>query len=412
MGNEQLSPEFYNALTECIDALMAGERTLDDCLAAYPQFASRLKPDLQMVLLTQRLKSPRLKTNQLDALEYQLRGRMMRKPSRQFRKVIGFPVPAVSRTAAAILILFLVLIGSGGGVVAASADSNPGDDLYPVKRAWESVIIAFYNLTGVPEDIWVQLAETRLTEVRILSENSQLTVTAMQDLREATERAIDEANPETRVEMGPFLQSVQKTLSNQLDLSGEHAGVAREILSKIDPVIQSLGTNSIRPLPPANDDPTRRETQSPEETSTTTTFASATPSPVLTVAPTTMVTETQTATEEPTATILPTETSTPRFPPTVTRTPTATPTGTLPPTSTSIPTASWTPLPTPTRGSVVIPQSNVTLEPTFPGSTYVPRPSATWYPWAQATFDSAYITQTAEYDAIMTRTAEAPTPSP
>ena len=415
MGNEQLSPEFYNALTECVDAVLAGERSIDDCLAVYPQFADLLKSDLQIVVLTQRLKSPRLGPPQVDALENRLRVKTARQSARKSPKIIGFPVPVFSRAAAAILLVFVMLIGGGGGVVAASADSDPGDDLYVVKRAWENVVIAFHKVTGIPEDIWVRLADTRLNEVRVLSERGQLTVAALEDLRGATERAIIETRAESLVELEPFLQQVQETLSNQVDLSEDNTAIVREIMTVIEPVIQEIraDSDSTPQLDHVDGSPSPLESPLPEEIDTPASV-DITPLPEETATSTPIPTETFTATHEPTATatetVPPTVTNTPRFPPTPTRTPTLSPTETLSPTPTLNPTASWTPLPTPTWGGAYIPPTNATTQPTLPGTTYVPRSTATWYPWAQATFDAAYITQTAEAYELMTITAEATTP--
>jgi hypothetical protein len=398
MDNKKDTLEFYTVLNDCVDAVLKGNRTIEECLAAYPIHAKQLTKDLQMAVLVRRLKSPRMDSTAMAGLEDRLRAQII---TPQKSKVIRFRMPAISRAAATILLMFTVLLAGSGGIVAASSNSQPGDNLYTVKRAWEGVIIAFHSITGMPEDIWLRLAETRLAEVAALSEQDHLIGAALHDLYEATERLIDETDPDAMVEVKAFLLRTETLITGELTLSAGDEAIVEQIMAVIEPAILALPPNTNAspqspeiqsPTPPVMTQPPDIITPSPTHT------ASFTPSP------------THTATMMATATPVPTET--PRFPPTATRTPLPTSAKTQTPSSTPTPTATWTPFPSPTAGRIYVVPTAGTIQPAtspIPGQV-TPTPSATWYPWVQATFDAEYVTQTAEAHTHQTSTAEATHP--
>ena len=397
MDNRRHTLEFYNVLAECIDAVLTGGRTIDECLSAYPQYADWLKVDLPMAVLTRRLKSPRMSADQVNTLEARLRAKMPRR--RVIIPIVQWSVPAVSRMVAGIVLVLILLIGGGGGVVAASSNSNPGDDLYVVKRTWERVLVAFHAVTGIPEDIWLRLAENRLEEVVTLSEQNRLTDAALRELYTAATHLLDETAAEDWAELAPFLQQARQVLTAEIAVSGESEQISRQIQGIIEPILQSLAIDSLNPAGQATVTPAATTTLTPVTTMT----ISATPSATPTTAMTPTITDTLTN--------IPSRT--PRFPPTPTRTLTPSPTVTLSPTPTFTPTPTWTPFPSPTLGREYV--TPTVASSTQPATTSIPgastaRPTATWYPWVQATFDADYLTQTAVADDYATLTAEATRP--
>lgn len=357
--------EHDNALDDAIDAVLSGERSVDD-------YESNLRDELQVALLVHRLKSPVMPASHVSRLENQLRQQMP-------RRIYRFPV--LNRTAAVILMVLVIALAGSGGAVVASADANPNDLLYGIKRLWEGVVTLLYNVTGVPEDWPLHLAETRLEEVRTLVMEDTLTKSALDDLHSAARQVVEESD--VTEDVIRFLHETEAVL---VVVDDEASAPVREFIA---PVIE----------------------QQPIIIATFTPTAITTWTPTLTDTPTATSTITATVTLTPTRTTTVTATITPRFAPTITRTPTST--ATIPPTDTPIPTATatWTPLPTPTPGAfataltataaaselplVGTAEGMATPTPTLEIRTFTPDPERTWYPWVQATFDAEYALRTA-----------------
>jgi hypothetical protein len=336
-------PELDDILAACLDDILRGHQTIDDCLQRYPQFADELRPTLHIALLTSRLKSPELASDRVDALEARLRSRMS-KP----RNVIQLPVIplAISRMAAMVALVLLLALGSGAGLVAASADSLPGDTLYGIKRLWEAIVLAIMSLTDQFDDFTLYIAEVRLDEVKQLDERARLNQSALVDLYSATVKAISSADSASeQAAVTKYLEEAQAVLED-IAAPADAAPVYRDVVGLMTPVFHTDGSLQ----PPTSDlPPSLFISVTPTATATLTSTASATSTPTAT--PTATPTNTATATDTPTAT----NTATPRIPPTPTRTPSPSPTITPSPTLTVTPTSSWTPLPIPTVPGYVAP---------------------------------------------------------
>ena len=380
--------DYDNILDNCITALQQGTMDIAACLDAYPAHAAELETDLKLMLLTTRLKQPRLQAEAVSTFERQIYRAMPVKPKED--KVIRLnPFAAMSRTAAAVIIALLLVVGGGSMTVAASADAMPGDPLYGVKRFWESIIVLLAEVTGQMDDVSVQLAETRLTEVYALTANGELEDAHLDDLAEALQTALNHEADLTR------LQGVLQQTAQIIALP--------EVAAHETQVTRLQGTLNNAPNAPNNNSETPLIQATPTTASTVQATTSSTPT----------ATHTATATLSPTPTLTATQTLpptwTPRFAPTATRTPEGTP---ILPTNTTAPSATWTPLPTltfgPTLPTIAPTQVIASPNPVNPvqatSTPFAPRtaqPSPTWYPWIQATFDACNMTRTAvpgEYD--------------
>jgi hypothetical protein len=380
--------EFYDILAACLDDVQAGARSIDDCLRDHPQYADLLRPDLQAAVLVSRIKSPRMNAASIHLIENRL---LQQSASQQVKttpsRMIPFPAarrPAM-RLAAAIVIALLITFGGGGGVIRASANTMPGDTLYPVKRLWEAVIILIASLTDQLDEAWLNLAETRLEEATTLAEQGELTIDALQALQRATDQAV-RYNGSDQPEFNAYLVRLWAVLdSDQLSVPGDV--IAAQIEAQIVPVLQNTNRQSDNPVSPAETTPEALIELSPTASSTTT----PTPSATSTANAPVQITS-HTATSRPTSRIPVTPTRTPT--PTVTPTPTITPR--------IEPTATWTPLP------LILPvQPQITIggpaQPTFSGQPPTRIPTGTWYPYILLTQDAFYLTRTAE--ASITPTA-------
>lgn len=373
--------DFDSILDECLDAILAGERTLEGCLALYPDQADELKPALQIGLLAARLKKPEMDAGSVEALEMRLRGQMLA----QARPPVRSAIVPFSKLAAMVAIVFLLTIGAGGGAVAASANSLPGDPLYGLKRLWEAIILALSGLFNNADDIWLHLAETRLKEAEDLAENGLLYRDVLVDLYNATEQAMTLADVQTAPLVVVFLHDAEQRLEN-LPTTAATEPVRAELLLLVMP-----GADGRPRIPALN---------APEvETKPVTFTPTATPTPTLTLTATptqtASVTASATMTPSSTATLTPSSTATSRVPATATRTPTltASPTPTITPSIT--PSATWTALPLPVMPTSVPNDSDEDDDDGSPAVTRVP-PTSEATERFRETQAAVYATQTAQ----------------
>jgi hypothetical protein len=379
-------PTFDDILAQCLDDVLRGDETIDDCLKRFPEYADELKLALQIALLTSRLKSPELAEGKIDLLEARLRSQFAaQKP----RNIIHLPlIPlAISRMAAAIAIVVLLAFGSGAGLVAASADSLPGDTLYGIKRLWEAIVLVILSLTDQFDDFTLHLAEVRLDEVKRLDERARLNESALVDLYSATAKAISSADSQSEQDaVVRYLEQAQSSLET-ITVPAEAMIVFRDVVNLMTPVYRLDG----KLQPPASELPPSLSVPAmPASTAT----ATLTPTATATATASPMAT----ATDEPTSTPsdVPTRrpSSTRRIPPTPTRTPSPSPTITPTPTLTVTPTSSWTPLPIPTVPTLFAP-TRVSPQPGAGGSTPIPGNQNSATAQVRETQQSVYLTQTA-----------------
>lgn len=376
------NPQFDSILDDCIEALQRGHASIQDCLDRYPEHAEALKSELQIVILTMRLKTPTMPQDSVDALEARL--------LKQFNKTVP-QQPAnmlrpsfwqsLNRAAAAVIIVCLLLIGASGGVVYASADDMPDEPLYDIKRAWERIIIALASLIGQLDDVWLQLAQTRLEELLYLEANGLLDTALLDDFLLSVESTILYADADSTPAILLFMEESRTTLSERFTDEGQPE-VYNRVLHVLTPQFDNAGQLQISDFVPPPLPPTATPTQVITATATRT------------ASPTTTLTHTPTPTPSPTATE-----------PTATPTPTRTPTPTITPQFTDTPTLtvtpSWTPLDLPDPIPSATPRSIITPS---PGSEVIPTDPTTGQPLLRTTEDwqfyraterAVYLTQTA-----------------
>lgn len=428
-------------LAECLDEVLSGEATVAAAAARYPEHSDALHQMLDVAVLTTRLKAPQMRDEHVDQLEARLIRAMPRIISQQnghsagsaekrnSGRVIAFnPLPRLSRLAAGIVLALLLIGGSGAGLVAAAGDSMPGQTLYPVKQTWERVLVFFATLTGSLDDLRLDLAETRLEEAIWLSQRDKLRPDHLDTLDTATRNLLARhADAET---LPAGVQAHLDAVAAFLDPLAAHDEWRDEpALHDLKTLIATSG-GAAPPGdgPPGDDNPPPagasgegelpdgveviplRGTDDPAQAGATAAqsgtaegagdASTPTQTPTSETVPTETLTQTMTPTATAMATAMATATATPtsRIPPTPTRTgtpvPSSTPVPSLPPT----PTPTWTAFPTPTIGAVptlpslIAPPTGI---PTAAGT----RPPATrtfWYPWQQATWDTCYLTRTAD----------------
>jgi hypothetical protein len=189
-----LSRRLEERLNECLEALSSGQRTLEECVAMYPDDAQRLEPALRTAMLlsgvlaaqprrefaaSARERFLRVTGSRLqESLSFEPRPsfvmaarqrflaaaqRMMqeRKPAR-WRP--AFRVAQFASAAASI-----VLLGFGSFAVTTSADALPGDWRYPVKRTVEDIRYTFTFGEGARRGLDIKYTQERLKEIEKLT---------------------------------------------------------------------------------------------------------------------------------------------------------------------------------------------------------------------------------------------------
>jgi hypothetical protein len=228
-------------------------------------------------------------------------------------------------------VVALVIALAVTGLTSASANSLPGDQLYPVKRTVEDVRLALASANS-QASLHVDFAGRRVNEFEeLLLKRHKYYPRALADASGELNRALDllAEGHGSRASLDPQVAELahrQARLVEQADtltLSDAQRHQLEQIAGENKIIQQRLETEGSVPgfVPDA--------TATPTPTSTATAAPTATPA--------------ETPTLTPTPSYTPTWTATPTLTPTSTATPTATPTATLTATSTATPTPTSSP---------------------------------------------------------------------
>jgi len=149
-------------LNECLERVSKGE-SIETCLNAYPEQASKLEPLLKTSLVLMR-KSAAI---QPDA-EYRARAQSQLQAmfyAKHERAEKRARIPVWHRKWAVAMTTVLVVLLAGIGTVAASATALPDDALYPVKLAAEQVRVTLAFSDVDEAKLHLQFAERRADEM-------------------------------------------------------------------------------------------------------------------------------------------------------------------------------------------------------------------------------------------------------
>ena len=159
-----------NIVNDCLERMAAGESVVD-CLARYPEQADELAPILQMGKATMDVSraarpSAAGRARGIARMQAALEeGRYRRRVRWQMPRIFWRPISAP--IAAAFAVVFLTVVAAGGTTVA-SANSIPGEPLYPVKSMRESVEARIARSNEHKAQVHAKLARERGREMREL----------------------------------------------------------------------------------------------------------------------------------------------------------------------------------------------------------------------------------------------------
>jgi hypothetical protein len=156
--------DLYEVLEICLKEIEQGA-DVDTVLFRHPEFADELRPILETSAAARAMAAPApseeaVRRNRAKVLGHasELRERKAAPASRRL-----WSVPL--RRALVTFMVVAVLFASGTGLVRASSATLPGDNLYPVKRGWESLSLFFTLNTEKREALEFEHENERLEEL-------------------------------------------------------------------------------------------------------------------------------------------------------------------------------------------------------------------------------------------------------
>jgi hypothetical protein len=164
----------FDALEICLQALDEGV-AVESCLVLYPALADELRPILVAAVQARVAAvtevpvdaARRGKARVLQAAA-EMREQQMAAPERQAWRKKGFFGARFFRLAVTTVLVIAFLLTGGTGLVNASSGALPGDRLYPVKRSWEDVRLAFVLDSQAKAALEHQFDHERVQEIEEL----------------------------------------------------------------------------------------------------------------------------------------------------------------------------------------------------------------------------------------------------
>jgi len=158
--------DMYEILAQCLSEIEQG-MDVDTVLFHHPEYADELRPILEASISARDMAVP------APSREVVLRNRAkLLQYAAQMREARAKPVSrfwsASLRRAIVAFVVIIALFVSGTELVRASSTTIPGDNLYPVKRTWEDVLLLFTFDPQQREELEFEHENERLEEVNEL----------------------------------------------------------------------------------------------------------------------------------------------------------------------------------------------------------------------------------------------------
>ncbi|MGA2285421.1 MAG: DUF5667 domain-containing protein [Dehalococcoidia bacterium] len=295
-----MSNRFEQRLSECLEALSSGKRTLEECLSLYPEDAAQLEPLLRTATLVGETfnVAPRAafaaqaRQRFLRMTERRLREELAAEPRRSFvmaarrrflmaAQQVLLPRPQsrwqpAFRIAASIAAVLVVgFLSVGGFAVTTSADTLPGDWRYPVKRTMEDIRYTLTFDQGGRRQLDIEFTQKRLDEVQKLAERgSKIGEGPLSDLASQTNSLVTaNLDPKDAEKVSELAQQQQEVLANVAPMVDPNA--SDELQAAETESSKALFVSSV--LLAASPAPTPEPTSEAASTATSTPTAAAQP---------------------------------------------------------------------------------------------------------------------------------------
>jgi hypothetical protein len=208
------SKSIESIFDECLESVLSGRETVEQCLQRYPEHATELDSLLSTAMSVNRAVQVRVDPQTIARGRYKLQLKMaeMSKPRRPFFRL-------QPRWALPVLVPLLVFV-LGAGTVLAADSSLPGSPLYPVKIATENARMGLARTDTEKAALATVFADRRITETYYMLKSGHYSAA---DMDKAAERYI------TNVE--------------QVSAASQHAvGVAAVVAASAPPETTMPGT--------------------------------------------------------------------------------------------------------------------------------------------------------------------------
>ena len=161
-----MSSNLYEALEICLQEIEQGA-DIETALLRYPRLADELRPILEASAGARKMAVPApskevVHRNRAKLLQ---RAAQLREAKANSSQRIWF---VSLRRLAVMLTVLVVLSVSGTSLVGAASNTLPGDHLYPVKRTWEDMLVAFTFNVQQRDALEIEHENERLHELREL----------------------------------------------------------------------------------------------------------------------------------------------------------------------------------------------------------------------------------------------------
>ena len=156
----------YEIVEKCLVEIEQGA-DVDTVLFRYPEFADELRPILETSVHAMELAAPDPAPHIVHLNRTKLLKHAAEMRTAKARPASRFWTVSLRRFAVTLAILLLAFAG-GNGLVHASTNTVPGDNLYPVKRTWEDILVLFTFNPQERETLEVEHENERLEELHEL----------------------------------------------------------------------------------------------------------------------------------------------------------------------------------------------------------------------------------------------------
>jgi len=309
-----VNEDIENVLDKCISEMESGV-PLEACIARYPSLAAQLEPLLRLVLEIRSLgQEPapaplNLRAGRQRVLREAARLRVSQQEKERTRQVpwwLNLQTLLRRSAAAAVVASVLLVTILGAGTVAISANSLPGDTLYPVKRIGEEVQLLL-TLDHESKALLVERLDARRREEALaISSSQRVAELSFRGQVESVQgelwniggvpiRTSDETRVGDDVQVGTFVRVEVRSLSDGTllaeSISQEPQGKPVQATASVTPEETAAPTDLATLSPTATASPTVRApvqsvpTSSPSPTPTATLTATPSPTPTVTSTP-------------------------------------------------------------------------------------------------------------------------------
>jgi len=152
--------DFENILEDCLERLMVGGETIEDCLNAYPQHAASLKSLLHTALLTKNATCIEPRPEFKASARYRFRTALQEAAPGKARLL-----PAWRFRWATTLTAILFMLMAGSGLVVAAGTSMPDNPLYSVKLAVEQMQLNLTFSDLGKANLYAEFSDRRVSEI-------------------------------------------------------------------------------------------------------------------------------------------------------------------------------------------------------------------------------------------------------